>query len=141
MKIISEKPLTISTLWGTSIRLEAGKEREVGDEIGILALQQGAKEVVGTNQKTESPEMVRARNAKGHYIPDDPTTPDINEAWVEKKVDDDLLQVMKNIIADGDPRNFKKDGSPKAAVINRALGRTVGTDARVESYEAALNDQ
>lgn len=141
MKIISEKPLTISTLWGTSIRLEAGKEREVGDEIGILALQQGAKEVTGTVKKTESPEMVRARNDKGHYIPDDPNTPAINEAWVEKKVDDDLLQVMKNIIADGDPQNFKKDGSPKAAVINRALGRAVGTDARTEAYEAALNDQ
>ena len=57
------------------------------------------------------------------------------------QVDDDLLQVMKNIIADGDPQNFKKDGSPKAAVINRALGRAVGTDARTEAYEAALNDQ
>ena len=85
--------------------------------------------------------MVRARNDKGHYIPDDPNTPEINEAWIEKKVDDDLLQVMKNIIADGDPQNFKKDGSPKAAVINRALGRAVGTDARTEAYEAALNDQ
>ena len=28
-------------------------------------------------------EMVRARNEKGHYIADDPDTPE-NEAWVEK---------------------------------------------------------
>ena len=27
--------------------------------------------------------MVRARNEKGHYIADDPDTPE-NEAWVEK---------------------------------------------------------
>lgn len=28
-------------------------------------------------------EMVRARNEKGHYVADDPDTPE-NEAWVEK---------------------------------------------------------
>lgn len=28
-------------------------------------------------------EQVRARNDKGHFIPDDPSTPE-NEAWVEK---------------------------------------------------------
>ena len=28
--------------------------------------------------------LERARNEKGHYIPDDPNTPE-NEAWVEKK--------------------------------------------------------
>ena len=28
--------------------------------------------------------MERARNERGHYIADDPTTPE-NEAWVEKK--------------------------------------------------------
>lgn len=31
------------------------------------------------------PEMVRARDEKGHYIADDPKTPE-NEAWVEKAV-------------------------------------------------------
>jgi hypothetical protein len=25
----------------------------------------------------------RARNANGQFMPDDPTTPDVNEAWVE----------------------------------------------------------
>jgi hypothetical protein len=29
---------------------------------------------------------VRARNEDGHFIPDDPTTPDVNEAWVVKVV-------------------------------------------------------
>jgi|TARA_B100001939_G_C16849938_1_gene576961 hypothetical protein len=27
----------------------------------------------------------RARNAKGHYIADDPSTPDVNEAYVDGK--------------------------------------------------------
>ena len=29
--------------------------------------------------------LVRARDEKGHYVSDDPSTPDVNEAWVEKK--------------------------------------------------------
>ena len=31
-------------------------------------------------------EMVRARDDKGHFIADDPNTPDVNEAWVVKTV-------------------------------------------------------
>ena len=29
-------------------------------------------------------EVVRARNENGHFIADDPSTPDVNEAWVVK---------------------------------------------------------
>ena len=29
-------------------------------------------------------EVVRARNAKGQLVGDDPSTPDINEAWTTK---------------------------------------------------------
>ena len=29
-------------------------------------------------------ERVRARNERGHYIKDDPSTPDVNEAWTTK---------------------------------------------------------
>ena len=34
-------------------------------------------------EEVEETEMVRARNDKGHYIYDDPTTPE-NEAWTTK---------------------------------------------------------
>ena len=34
----------------------------------------------------EELEMVRARDVDGKFIPDDPTTPDVNEAWVVKTV-------------------------------------------------------
>jgi hypothetical protein len=34
----------------------------------------------------ESLEMVRARDENGHFIADDPNTPDVNEAWVVKTV-------------------------------------------------------
>jgi hypothetical protein len=35
--------------------------------------------------EVEETEMVRARNDKGHYIADDPTTPE-NEAWTTKLI-------------------------------------------------------
>ena len=34
----------------------------------------------------KSLEVVRARDENGHFIPDDPSTPDVNEAWVVKTV-------------------------------------------------------
>ena len=36
-------------------------------------------------EEVEETEMVRARNEKGHYIADDPDTPE-NEAWTTKVV-------------------------------------------------------
>ena len=36
-------------------------------------------------EEVEETEMVRARNEKGHYIADDPDTPE-NEAWTAKVV-------------------------------------------------------
>ncbi len=37
-------------------------------------------------EKAEAEEQLeRARNDKGHFIPDDPSTPDVNEAYVAKE--------------------------------------------------------
>ena len=44
MKIKSDTDLHVSTTWGASIFLKAGEEREVGDDLGYQALQQGAVE-------------------------------------------------------------------------------------------------
>ena len=35
-------------------------------------------------KQDETLEVVRARDADGHFIADDPSTPDVNEAWVVK---------------------------------------------------------
>ena len=45
----------------------------------ILASERGDP----VSKEEDELEMVRARNEKGHYIPDDPTT-EVNEAWVVK---------------------------------------------------------
>ena len=116
MKVICEQELRIATLSGAVVLLQPGVEREVADEIGFLALQMGAKQVDGKKQavvKDEAPEPVADS--------------------------DEVVAVMLDLIKDGDPQNFKADGTPKAAVVNKAVGRTVQTDERLAAWETALN--
>ena len=101
MKIKSDTDLHVSTTWGASIFLKAGEEREVGDDLGYQALQQGAveakeapkaaapkkaapKKAAATKaapKKRGRPKKVRARTEEGHFVADDPSTPDVNEAY------------------------------------------------------------
>ena len=101
MKIKSDTDLHVSTTWGASIFLKAGEEREVGDDLGYQALQQGAveakeapkvaapkvaapKKAAATKaapKKRGRPKKTRARTEAGHFVADDPSTPDVNEAY------------------------------------------------------------
>ena len=45
MKIIADEDMYISSTWGASIRLYKGVIKEVGDDLGLLALQEGARRV------------------------------------------------------------------------------------------------
>jgi hypothetical protein len=61
---------------------------------GMKALKKAAPEVAkkmgygygGMTKKKDMMGMVRARDENGHFIADDPSTPDVNEAWVVKTV-------------------------------------------------------
>lgn len=46
-----------------------------------IEVKDDAPEEVGEPVEMEEDEPQRARNDKGHYIADDPSTPDVNEAW------------------------------------------------------------
>ena len=48
MKIISDRELRIATTWGVAVIFHPGIEKEVSDEIGLLALQEGAKVAGGS---------------------------------------------------------------------------------------------
>lgn len=45
MIIISDIDRYVSTTWGASIRLEAGVPKSVGEDIGLVCLQEGCKRV------------------------------------------------------------------------------------------------
>jgi hypothetical protein len=110
MKIISKEPLRVATLSGAVVLFEAGVEREVGDEIGKIALTMGA-EMVGYSSKAKPKSEARKT----------------------------LVEIMNEIISDENPDNFKANGTPKAAVVNRYAGHTVSTAEREEAWEQALN--
>jgi len=46
---------------------------------------------------------------------------------------------MKELINKGDPDDFKADGTPKAAVVNKLSGSTITTEQREAAWEEALN--
>lgn len=127
MKIVSDKDLFITTLGGTAVRFEAGVPREIADEIGLLAIQMGAKE---HNDKV---------------VEEKPTNPGLEAApqGAEEHVgvanDQDIILCLEKMMDEGDPKNFRADGYPKAAAVNKALGRTIDADAREAAWESILN--
>lgn len=59
MKIVSSEALRVATLSGAVILFEAGVPREVAEEIGLIAIQMGAKELKGSHvEKVEVEESV-----------------------------------------------------------------------------------
>lgn len=110
MKVVSEKAIRVTTLDGAAVLFEPGVAREVSETIGLLALQQGAKQV-----ENEAPVEVP-----------------------EPSEDEVLVQKLVELMNEGNPQNFKKDNSPKATVVNELAGRTLSSEEREAAWEAAL---
>jgi hypothetical protein len=125
MKIVSSESLRVTTLGGTVVLFEAGVPREIADEVGLLAIQMGAKEY---NDK-----YVEEQNAEEAVFEE------IIDVQSSVQVDDELVTCLEKMMDEGDPKNFKTDGYPKAAAVNKTLGRTVDTDAREAAWESILN--
>lgn len=124
MKIVSSEPLRVATLSGAVVLFEAGVPRIVADEIGLLAIQAGAKEY---NEKYV--EIEEAEIAEFEEVVEVETTP----------LGEDLVIALEKMLDEGDPKNFKQDGYPKAAVVNKVVGRSVGTEEREAAWESILN--
>jgi hypothetical protein len=123
MKIVSSEALRVATLSGAVILFEAGVPREVAEEIGLIAIQMGAKELKGSHvEKVEVEE---------------PVIEEVVEISIQP--DADLVTVLEKMMDEGDPKNFKADGYPKAAAVNKAMGKTIDTDSREAAWESILN--
>jgi len=125
MKIVSRESLRVTTLSGAAIVFEAGIPTEISQEIGLIALQMGATEYKEGGAKVEA---------------DDSETPaDSKEPSLTGIVSLDLVTALEKLMDEGDPENFKADGSPKASVVNKAMGKTIDSDTRDAAWEALLN--
>lgn len=119
MKIVHTSNLRIPTLMGHVINLEANVETELPDFLGVIALGHGAKQVVADGETGVDPESVKKTEAS-------------TETRHQK-----LVRVMQQIIALGDPANFRQDGQPKATVLNRLFGDTVLEEERELAWAEA----
>lgn len=124
MKIVCSEDLRVTTMGGTAVLFEAGVPREIAEEIGLLAIQMGAKEYNDKYVEEETAEIA-----------------EFEEVVVQEPVqtDAELVEALQKLIEEADPNSFKTDGTPKAAVVNKMLGRTVRTDEREAAWELALN--
>jgi len=68
-----------------------------------------------------------------------PPPPPEPEPEPEVVEEDPLVVALEGLIEEGNPENFKKDGTPKAAVVNKLAGRAVTTEERESAWQIALN--
>lgn len=125
MKIVSSEDLRVTTLGGTAVLFQAGVPREIAEEVGLLAIQMGAKEY---NDKYVEEEAAEVAEFEEVIDVEEPAQPD-----------GELVEALQKLIEEADPNSFKNDGTPKAAVVNKMLGRTVRSEDREAAWEVALN--
>jgi len=125
MKIISEKDLYVPLASGHAFRLEAGVPSELPEFLALEGLKRGAKEYDKKYVEEQNAEI-----AEFEEVAEETLEPDIDLA---------LLEALNRIIEQGNPEDFKVDGTPKATVVNKATGRTVRSDERDAAWEVALN--
>ena len=128
MKIVSNEDMYISTTWGASIRLYAGEPKEVGDDIGLVAIQQGAKEV-------------REEIQDAIVLEDVEIVEEVEEIVFEGDREDRLEAAMKQIMENGDPKDFTTDGLPKQSVIKEAFGEQITSEERDEAWAKIIVDK
>ncbi len=129
MKVVFDKNTVLSTTWGSNPSFKANEPREVGPEIAAVALLAGGKEVKGDEKPVKAKAEAEAEA-------------EVKETTVDAELigpDQQLIEALEGLISLGDPDNFKADGTPKAAVVNKIVGRTVRTEERDAAWELALN--
>ena len=121
--------MRVAGLSGHTAILKAGEEKDLSEELGLIALEQGAKLV------SDEPEVIKETTE----VSDEEPEIVIESTEPEDDGFEELVAVMKGLIEKGDPEDFKADGAPKAAVVNKLSGSTITTEQREAAWEEALN--
>ncbi len=127
----------VSTTWGAAIRLYAGEPKEVGDDIGYVALQQGAEEVKGESLDSSSPTILASEIG----VIDEEEIQDAIVIEVEEDKGGKLEAAMKQILENGDPKDFTTDGLPKQSAIKAVFGEQVNSDEREEAWAKVILEE
>jgi hypothetical protein len=119
MKVVHTSGIRIATLSGHVARLEPGVPADLPDFLAIMALGQGARQVL-----------------EGGEVAVDPAILTMNTPPPETR-HQKLVRVMQDIIVTGDPANFRQDKQPKSAVLNRLFGEAVLEEERNAAWDEA----
>tara|TARA_R100000808_G_scaffold12059_1_gene30427 strand:- start:2592 stop:3059 length:468 start_codon:yes stop_codon:yes gene_type:complete len=140
MKVISNEDMYVATTWGAAIRLYAGEPKEVGDDIGYVAIQQGAREIKD-NEPLEKPDLII--EAEVIEVQDAEVIEDVEEVILEEEDGrGELLKAaMQQILDEGDPDSFTSDGLPKQSVIKAVFGEQITSDERDEVWAEIVVDK
>ena len=140
MKIVANEDMYVSTTWGAAIRLYAGEPKEVGDDIGYVAIQQGAREIKD-NEPLEKPDLII--EAEVVELQDVEVIEDVEEVILEEEDGrgEVLKAAMQQILDEGDPDSFTSDGLPKQSVIKAVFGEQITSDERDEVWAEIVIDK
>jgi len=134
MKIVSDSDMYVSTTWGASIRLYAGEPKKLGDDISLIALQQGAREVKEEVSVSKSPTILVSEEEEV----EDAIVIDIND---NRDREDKLKAALQQILDENSPSDFTTDGMPKQSVIKGVFGEQISSDERDEIWAEIIVDK
>lgn len=126
MIVVHPTGVRIATLSGSSFVLEPGVERDLPDHLGVLALGKGARLV-------EASQPVEQEATAPVVIP----TVEVAHQPADVVVETDhqkLVKIMKDIISRGQRDEFRGDGMPKTALLNRLAGRALTEEEREAAW-------
>ena len=130
MKVVHPTGVRIATLSGAIINLAANEVRELPDYLATLALGHGAQPV----HEDHEPVAV-ADTAKAEHL-----NIEVPHEVVKAAVPTDhekLTKIMKEMIIRGDTTEFRNDGQPKNAILNRLFGKAVTEEMRTAAWAEA----
>jgi len=153
MKVIANEDMYVSTTWGAAIRLYAGVEKELGDDLGLACLQQGAVRVedesiprnpslMAREEVIEEAELVEEEDARDIEDTENKEQAEVSgETETEEAVREEKLEsAIQQIIDNGDPKDFTTDGMPKQSVIKAVFGEQVSSEERDEVWAKLIVD-
>lgn len=81
--IVKKDGVEISRQYHRHVRVPGEDVSNDCQELQVIAAALWTPEVVAAFQADQAQkDLIRARNELGQFVPDDPFTPDVNEAWV-----------------------------------------------------------
>tara|TARA_R100001463_G_scaffold60248_1_gene112726 strand:+ start:228 stop:701 length:474 start_codon:yes stop_codon:yes gene_type:complete len=154
MKVIADEDMYIASTWGAAIRLYKGEVKEVGDDFGLLALQQGARRVEDSPLRNPSllareeevvEDAVVVEVDSEHNSEDGTDQEEIEVSGTleteETDREEKLRAAMEQILDEGSPKDFTSEGLPKQSVIKTVFGEQISADERDEVWAEMIVDR